>query len=52
VLKKIELKGTLLGDKIDYKKQELRVDPKAVTMHKFEVKKGKDGYVARVIIDI
>ena len=49
---KIKLTATLYGDRIDYKKQELRVDPKAVTMHKFEVKKDKNGYVARVIVDI
>ena len=36
--------ATLYGDRIDYKKQELKVDPKAVTMHKFEVKKDKNGY--------
>ena len=50
--KTLNLKATLFGDKIDYKKQELRVDPKAVTMHKFEVKKKNNNYVARVIIDI
>jgi len=50
--KKLKLTATLFGDKIDYKRQELKVDPKAVTMHKFEVKKEKQGYVARVIVDI
>ena len=50
--KNFKLKATLYGDKIDYKKQDLRVDPKAVTMHKFKVKKEKQGYVARVIVDI
>ena len=50
--KKLSLKAALFGDKIDYKKQELRVDPKAVTMHKFKVEKRNNKYVAQVIIDI
>ncbi len=50
--KNLKLTATLYGDKIDYKKQELKVDPKAVTMHKFEVKKEKGSYIARVIVDI
>ena len=50
--KNYSLKAVLFGDKIDYKKQELRVDPKAPTMHKFEVKKKGKNYFARVIIDI
>lgn len=49
---KFFLTATLHGDRIDYRKQELKVDPKAVTMHKFEVKKEKQGYVARVVVDI
>ncbi len=50
--KNLKLTAALYGDKIDYKKQELKVDPKAVTMHKFEVKKEKGNYFARVIVDI
>ena len=50
--KKLKLTATLFGDKIDYKTQELKVDPKAITMHKFKVKKEKHGYIARVIVDI
>ena len=50
--KNLKLTATLHGDRIDYKKQELKVDPKAVTMHKFEVKKEKGNYVARVVVDI
>ena|SRR3989338_2935059 len=49
---KLKLTATLYGDRIDYKKQELKVDPKAVTMHKFEVKKEKGDYIARVVVDI
>lgn len=50
--KELKLAAALFGDRINYKKQELRVDPKAVTMHKFEVKKTKTSYIARVIVDI
>ena len=46
------LAAALNGDSIDYKTQELKVDPKAITMHKFEVKKEKDVYLARVVADI
>lgn len=50
--KTLSLKAALFGDKINYKKQELRVDPKAVTMHKFKVEKKNNSYIAQVIIDI
>ena len=49
---KLKLKAILFGDRINHEKQELRVDPKAVTMHKFLVKKEKGNYIARVVIDI
>jgi len=49
-------KGTLTaeikGEKIDPKKHELKTDVKAVTLHKFELKKIKEGYKVRVILDI
>jgi len=47
-----KLEATLFGDEINHEKQELKVDVKAITMHKFEVKKEKDNYIARVIVDI
>ena len=47
-----KLKAVLEGEKIDPKKHELRVDVKAVTLHRFEVKKTKTGWFARVILDI
>ncbi len=47
-----KLKATLEGEKIDPKKHELKVDVKAVTLHRFEVKKTKSGWFARVILDI
>lgn len=40
------------GEIIDYKRHKLGVDAKAVTYHKFEVKKEKTGWRARVVIDI
>lgn len=40
------------GDKLNPKKHELLVDVKAVTMHNFEVKKEKNKWIARVILDV
>ncbi len=47
-----ELKARVSGDSIDQEKQMLRSDVKAVTFHMFQVKKGKDNWTARVILDI
>jgi len=47
-----KLEAEVIGDKIDYKKQQLRSDVKAVTMHKFKVEKVKGKYKAMVILDI
>ncbi len=47
-----KLKAILQGEKIDPKKHNLKVDVKAVTLHRFEVKKTKAGWFARVILDI
>lgn len=41
-----------LGEKINMKKHEMLVDVKAVTWHLFEVKKEKNIWRARVILDI
>jgi len=40
------------GEKIDREKHEQKVDVKAITMHMFELKKTKEGYTAKVLIDI
>ncbi len=40
------------GEKLDMNKHELVVDVKAVTYHMFEVKKEKEKWKARVILDI
>lgn len=50
--RKYFLKAEFWGEKIDPKKHELRVDVKAVTLHRFEVKKIAKGWFARVILDI
>ena len=50
--KDFTLKATLKGDAIDHERQELGNDVKAVTMHMFEVKKEKDAWKARVVLDI
>ena len=45
------LKAVLAGEKLN-DKHEQKVDVKAVTFHKFEIKKRAKDYVARVILDI
>ncbi len=50
--KKIFLTAKASGERLDAKKHELVVDVKAVTMHKFELKKEKNKWVARVILDV
>ena len=52
IIKDDKLKATLYGDKIDYEKQELRNDVKAITFHQFNLEKTKNGYKARVVVDI
>ena len=47
-----KLEAVLEGEKINQKKHDLRVDVKAVTLHRFEVKKTTSGWFARVILDI
>ncbi len=40
------------GEKIDPKRHDLGTAVKAVTLHKFEVKQGKNGWHAFVVLDI
>ena len=49
---KLQLSVKAYGEKLDMKKHELLVDVKAVSLHKFEVKETKDGWVASVILDV
>ena len=46
------LDAVIYGEKINPSKHDLRVDVKAVTMHKFKLEKIKAGYKAFVILDI
>ncbi|MFH1592989.1 MAG: archease [Candidatus Woesearchaeota archaeon] len=46
------LNSEVLGEKINPKKHELKVDVKAITLHEFYVKKIKDQWKARIILDI
>lgn len=50
--KKYFLESVLKGEKIDPKRHNLKVDVKAVTLHRFEVKPTKKGWFALVILDI
>ena len=47
-----KLISALEGDKINSKKQKLENDIKAITMHMFELNKVKNGYQARIVVDI
>jgi len=47
-----KVKVRVWGEEVDFKKHEFKVDVKAVTMHKLVVEKNKDGYVARVVVDV
>ena len=47
-----QLTAAAYGEKINPKKHELIVDIKAVTYHKFEVKKTESGWKAIVIVDV
>ncbi|KPJ48916.1 MAG: hypothetical protein AMJ41_03970 [candidate division Zixibacteria bacterium DG_27] len=46
------LSGKVSGEKIDSERHVLKTDVKAVTYHQFQVKKRKDGYYARVVLDL
>ena len=50
--KLFQLKATLEGETINPEKQHLENDIKAITMHMFEVKKEKNMWKARVVVDI
>ncbi len=46
------LKATASGELIDAKVHNLRSDVKAVTYHKFEIKKMDEKWTARIVLDI
>ncbi len=48
----LKLSAVVYGEMLDMEKHDLVVDVKAVTLHKFEVKKTDAGWEATVILDI
>jgi SHS2 domain-containing protein len=46
------LKTLARGEELDPEKHELIVDVKAVTLHRYSVEEGPDGWMAKVILDI
>ncbi len=50
--KKYELIAECLGEKLNRERHELHDDAKAITMHEFVVKKIKDKWSSKVIVDI
>jgi len=52
VYDKCKLFAKLYGEKINPQKHELLVDVKAVTMHMFELRREKEGWFCRVIVDV
>ncbi len=49
--KKLEVRATLHGDKMNPKTQELHQDVKAITMHYYKVEKKKD-WKTQIVLDI
>jgi len=47
-----KLTASIYGEKVDRKKHKLKVDVKAVTMHKFSLKKKDNKWNALVVLDI
>ncbi len=47
-----KLIASIYGEKVDRKKHKLKVDVKAVTMHKFSLKKKDNKWNALVVLDI
>ncbi len=47
-----ELIAECYGEKINQGKHKLKIDIKAITLHKFEIKKEKNKWIARVLVDI
>jgi SHS2 domain-containing protein len=48
----VKLKARLKGETIDRKRHELGIDVKAVTLHGFQCKQIKEGFLATVVLDI
>lgn len=50
--KRLTLDAEILGEEINPEKHDLKVDVKAVTRHQFGIRKEKDRFIARVVLDI
>ena len=46
------LDATLIGDRVDASRQDLRTDVKAVTKHLYEVKQKEGAWYAHVVLDL
>jgi len=47
-----ELTAVIEGEKVDPERHRVTTDIKAITMHMFKVGRTKDGYEARVVVDV
>jgi SHS2 domain-containing protein len=52
VVDEYEIKIIMEGEEINLEKHKLGVDVKAVTYHKYEVKKEKDKWRAQIVLDV
>jgi len=50
--RRYQLDANFWGEKIDIKKHKLKCDVKAVTRHKFFLKKAKGKYITQIVLDI
>lgn len=50
--RRLTLDANIWGEKINPARHNLKVDVKAVTRHLFEIKKEKDKFLARAVLDI
>jgi SHS2 domain-containing protein len=50
--KNVSLEAEAYGEKINPRKHELKVDVKAITLHHYYLKKVKNGWKCRIILDI
>lgn len=48
----VSLKSIARGERIDYNKHQIRTDVKAVTYHDLQIKKPRDGFEVKVILDL
>ena len=49
---RLDLRAEATGEKIDPARHDLNADVKAVTLHRFQVRRGPEGWKATVVLDI